>query len=107
MRYLEGRPCAECGAFNDLELDHIDPGSKIHHNIWSWSKQRRDLELQKCQILCADCHGRKTLASIARKYIHGTLKMYDKYKCRCIPCVAKKRVQNAKRYKRAGRESGR
>lgn len=53
-------PCAQCGSWERLELDHVDPATKVHHVIWSWSDARREAELAKCQILCVDCHDEKT-----------------------------------------------
>lgn len=53
-------PCARCGSPENLEVDHIDRATKVTHNVWSWSKDRRDQELAKCQALCVDCHKQKT-----------------------------------------------
>lgn len=52
--------CAECGSTENLELDHIDPATKVDHKLWSWSRERRDAELAKCHALCLDCHKKKT-----------------------------------------------
>jgi hypothetical protein len=57
---LLGGKCVVCGTMSDLEVDHIDPATKISHRIWSWSKVRRLAELQKCQVLCATHHLQKT-----------------------------------------------
>lgn len=43
-----------------MEVDHIDPDSKVSHTVWSWTPKRRELELSKCQVLCRKCHRRKT-----------------------------------------------
>lgn len=53
-------PCKQCGSITNLELDHIEPGNKVHHAVWSWTPMRRNLELQKCQVLCRSCHRKKT-----------------------------------------------
>lgn len=58
---LLGGKCVQCGTTESLEIDHIDPATKVSHRIWSWSKERRLAELKKCQILCSGCHKRKTL----------------------------------------------
>lgn len=55
-------PCVKCGSWIRLELDHVDPETKVHHCIWSWSEKRRNEEIQKCQVLCFDCHLAKTTA---------------------------------------------
>lgn len=77
-------PCAKCGSWNDLELDHIDPALKISHSIWSWSENRRNAELAKCQALCHDCHLAKTAKQ--RMPEHGTRGRYRWHKCRCDEC---------------------
>jgi 5-methylcytosine-specific restriction endonuclease McrA len=57
----KGGKCATCGSPHDLEVDHVDPTGKIDHSVWSWSDERRDKELSKCQPLCKSCHLKKTL----------------------------------------------
>ena len=52
--------CVDCGSFENLELDHVDPNLKISHKVWSWSKDRRDIELSKCVIRCYKCHKERT-----------------------------------------------
>lgn len=58
--YFQDKSCVRCGNHNELELDHIDPNTKVSHSIWSWSKERREKELAKCQVLCHTCHKEKT-----------------------------------------------
>ena len=83
-------PCKNCGSKKRLEVDHINPSSKIDHNVWKWSQSRRDLELKKCQVLCFICHRLKT--NKERKWkIHGEL-MWQ-IGCRCCECI---RVHNKK-----------
>lgn len=53
--------CLWCGSTEKLELDHIDPSTKIANAIWSWSEPRRLAEISKCQILCHNCHLKKTI----------------------------------------------
>lgn len=53
-------PCANCGFWGELQIDHIDGNEKVSHRIWSWSAKRREAELQKCQVLCRLCHSIKT-----------------------------------------------
>lgn len=61
-QWMRGKCCARCGGRNRLEVDHIDPTKKVSHRIWSWSRPRREAELMKCQVLCRDCHLRKTIS---------------------------------------------
>jgi len=61
-------PCQRCGSWTDLEVDHIDPATKVSHAVWSWSKPRRMRELEKCQVLCRVCHQKKSTG--ARREYH-------------------------------------
>lgn len=54
------RPCAWCGSWESPQVDHIDQGTKVSHNVWTWSESRREAELAKCQVLCEDCHKEKS-----------------------------------------------
>jgi hypothetical protein len=56
LAYLQDKSCARCGSTEDLRVHHRDRALKISHNIWSWSQERRDKELEKCEILCHSCH---------------------------------------------------
>lgn len=88
--HLGGR-CAKCGSTVDLEIDHVDPKLKTMDvgRLWSASKAKYEAEIQKCQLLCRECHQAKTLVDMGRKSArteHGTLSAY-RY-CRCPECVA-------------------
>ena len=37
----ENGPCARCGANENLEVDHIDPLTKVSHNVWTWAEEKR------------------------------------------------------------------
>src|SRR5262245_32847749 len=52
-------PC-RCGSWDRLQVDHIDPRTKVSHRVWSWADERRLAELAKCQALCYDCHAKKS-----------------------------------------------
>jgi len=82
-------PCKNCGSTEKLEADHIDPSTKISDKFWSWSEQRMNEELEKCQVLCKNCHEDKTLKEQGREESkHGTIGRYKnkKYNCRCNLC---------------------
>jgi hypothetical protein len=49
-------PCSICGSDKELHLHHEDPNSKIEHRLWGMSKKRREEELQKCIVVCKECH---------------------------------------------------
>jgi 5-methylcytosine-specific restriction endonuclease McrA len=84
--YLKDKSCKVCDTKKLLEVDHIDPKKKVSHKVWSWSKEKREKELKKCQILCRKHHQDKTSAYRKSKMKHGTLGMYKGAKCRCVPC---------------------
>jgi hypothetical protein len=81
----ENGPCKHCGSWIDLEVDHVDPESKIDHKVWSWSQQRRDAELAKCQVLCRKCHEKKTAEENSVPFEHG-ITGYKRKGCRCKKC---------------------
>ena len=60
INFLNGKSCGNCGSTDKLELDHINPKTKISHNVWTWSEENRNNELKKCQVLCRRCHQIKT-----------------------------------------------
>lgn len=66
LEYLLLHPCVICGE-NDpvvLEFDHVDADDKINTicNMVRGATTMVDLEIEmdKCQVLCANCHRRKT-----------------------------------------------
>ena len=87
--FLNNGPCVKCASWADLELDHIDPDTKVTNSIWSWSEKRREEELAKCQILCSKCHKKKTKAYMSKLLSknppHGDIARYRKG-CRCEDC---------------------
>lgn len=84
--YMADKSCAKCGSTEGLEIDHIDPASKVDHKVWSWSAVRREAELLKCQVLCHAHHKEKTLAFDSPRTAHGRGWMYVGHKCRCVEC---------------------
>lgn len=86
--FFKGKKCVKCDSTKRLELDHIDPKTKVSHCIWSWSEERRNEELKKCQVLCKKCHKEKTKKEISKSTIHGTITAYKSpsRKCRCSLC---------------------
>lgn len=98
-------PCAQCGSKRALEVDHIDPETKISHKVWSWSLKRREKELAKCQVLCHRCHVKKTRQELLRVRSHGTYQRYSNSstRCRCIACKAASARHKARWRKRTGR----
>lgn len=63
--YLAEHPCVDCGETDPvvLEFDHIDRTTKtasVSELLHTQSMERVLLEVAKCQVLCANCHRRKT-----------------------------------------------
>lgn len=87
-----GNKCVTCGSTLKLEVDHIDHKNKnftIFSSTWDRPWEETKEELNKCQLLCKNCHLRKTVKD--RNYvfvkdtdIHGTLSSY-RY-CKCDQC---------------------
>ena len=101
----ENGPCKHCGTWDKLEVDHIKPDLKSMHtaSIWSRTAEVRKKELSNCQVLCKSCHLKKTLAERPKPQ-HGSVTMYDDYKCRCDLCKQAKskyqmKIRNPKKYK--------
>lgn len=78
-----GACCVQCGASNDLEVDHIDPATKAFDVLENLHRDRSVLmdELAKCQLLCSACHAKKHASSAE----HGTARRYYRG-CRCEEC---------------------
>jgi hypothetical protein len=67
LAWLEANgPCKQCGSWVKLEVDHVDPSQKVSHRVWSWTADRRNAELKKCQVLCQACHKIKSNAFHSR-----------------------------------------
>jgi len=104
--WLSGKTCLHCGSEHQLQIDHINPAHKVSHRIWSWSQERREAELVKCQVLCETCHFKKTAADRKALVQHGSTTMYKAYGCRCEACKKAKSIENAKRKPRMKAFSG-
>lgn len=81
---LLGGECVKCGATERLEFDHVDPSEKSFSISVNNTMARAKLlpELEKCQLLCYDCHKIKTRdeaqgCGTHSKYCRG---------CRCDAC---------------------
>ena len=94
--WFANKVCVNCGSTENLELDHINPTTKIDHKIWSWTESRRLEELEKCQVLCEDCHLIKSINERNYSKTHGMLSTYNKG-CRCLDCKQRKSIKNKQR----------
>lgn len=94
---LLGSKCTFCGATVQLEIDHIDASQKSFpiSKLRSVSKKRYLAELEKCQLLCKDCHVDKSIKERGlqrNKGVHGHLMNYKRYGCRCDDCTEANRL---------------
>jgi 5-methylcytosine-specific restriction endonuclease McrA len=95
---LGGR-CVRCGTCLNLEVDHIDWRTKLYSISSLWSIKDKNVlneELKKCQVLCGDCHSKKTRIDMSEMQIpsftHGTIYAWMKIQCPCDVCLLSKRV---------------
>ena len=66
LSYLQDKSCIDCGEKDPivLDFDHKNPKekfkpiSKMLSGHYSWNSLLKEIE--KCEIRCANCHGRKT-----------------------------------------------
>ncbi len=83
LELLGGR-CVSCRTREELEFDHVNPATKsfnIGQHLGKYSEKKLEEELAKCQLLCKDCHRKKT--GVAE---HGTRPCYTGG-CRCEACT--------------------
>lgn len=63
IQYLLGHPCCDCNEMDllVLEFDHLaDKTMNICHAIQDYSLARLQQEVAKCEVVCANCHKRRT-----------------------------------------------
>lgn len=98
-QWFADKRCVRCNGTEKLELDHIDPTTKVASNVWLWAAARREAEIAKCQVLCKACHIVKTNEE---RYgftsaPHGSAAMWQRG-CPCFSCK-----ERGRQYKRASR----
>ena len=80
--FKQNGPCVKCNSWKNLELDHINPSTKITHRIWSRNEEFRKNELKKCQVLCKICHKEKTKKDLHNMNINK--KIYSKLSVKLV-----------------------
>ena len=79
MDFFGGKSCCDCGEKDVvvLDFDHRDPSAKKHNvsqmlcMALSWNKILD--EIQKCDIVCANCHRRRTAKMFKWRKMTGGL----------------------------------
>ncbi len=104
---LENGPCKQCGTWDDLQADHVDPATKTVEvdDWWARGGQTLESELAKCQVLCKGCHRRKSILESQERNggaaRHGTYSKYIKG-CRCAACCEANTTYHYNRRRRLG-----
>lgn len=79
MNFLHGKKCADCGESDIVvfEFDHRNPTLKIDNVSQMFCKALRWetilTEIGKCDIVCANCHKRRTAKQYGWKKLTGGL----------------------------------
>lgn len=67
LRRLKDKPCMDCGVkypYYVMEFDHRDPGTKLigpsKMQCYGWCEKRIKEELDKCDVVCSNCHKQRT-----------------------------------------------
>jgi hypothetical protein len=108
---LAGNECRVCKSTDNLEFNHIDRSSKLITLSGKGLDGRWETileELDKCELLCNNCHLDKTREQYRNKeirpwndkkhlpYLHGTARCYSEKACRCEECRNAKKLYRAK-----------
>jgi hypothetical protein len=76
LDYFANHPCVDCGETDPvvLEFDHLDPELKEFNIGQALSRKSWEnivAEIEKCEVVCANCHRRRT--SISRSALRAVL----------------------------------
>lgn len=75
--YLRAHPCVDCGESRIvvLEFDHRDPSEKskpVKVLVAGRSWSRVLVEIEKCEVRCANCHRRRTARQFGWKKLEAS-----------------------------------
>ena len=108
---LAGNKCEACNSTDNLEFNHIDRSTKLITLSGKGLDGRWETiikELDKCELLCNNCHLEKTREQYKNKeirpwndkkhlpYLHGTTRSYEEIACRCKDCRYAKKLYRDK-----------
>lgn len=111
LKSMLGNECRRCKSTKDLEFDHIDPETKSFTIANRWNDDLETLkdELDKCQLLCFDCHVSKSRSDyndrvtsgklVVKPFTHGSSYAWMRLKCLCDICLEAKKQSNSIRSK--------
>lgn len=90
IEFLGGK-CKHCGSTENLHFDHLNPKKKEFRIADRLDAPEKVLEkeVKKCQLLCNNCHRKKTIEKNEHGQPpgrHGTIHFYRNKKCRCDDC---------------------
>ena len=77
-----GGKCSECGSVESLHFHHLKDKKFSVAKGSSFSDERWNEEINKCVLLCEECHDSEHY----KERTHGTITMYTHGKCRCDEC---------------------
>lgn len=106
--YLGGK-CVGCETTENLQFDHTDRETMLFRisQFLGMNFEELKIELDKCQLLCTDCHKKKTREELVeaglwdKEIPHGTVNGYMNYSCRCADCRdAWNEYQKLKQYRK-------
>jgi len=68
INVLKDCPCVDCGETHPpeaMDFDHIR-GTKMASitDMWSWARDKVQVELGKCELACANCHRIRTVENL-------------------------------------------
>lgn len=77
IQQAKDKPCADCGVKYIpfvMHFDHRDPSTKFRNVslMGSYSKERILAEIAKCDVVCANCHAKRTYYGM----LDGTVKIF-------------------------------
>lgn len=102
-----GGKCVKCGSIELLEIDHVDPKSKVHDfgkRLAGLSAAKLEEEVKKAQLLCDPCHNLKSMGEKGHQPArgqHGTISSYRYCKCELCRAASKAYHQEHRRKKAA------
>jgi hypothetical protein len=76
LAYLEQHPCVDCGESDPvvLQFDHLRDKARDVTAMAGWSWAAVQAEIAKCEVVCANCHCRRTaMRAGSFRFRHGNV----------------------------------